>query len=382
MEPADRIAGIRRNVLALSVVPKRNVNSFVVQYRKWAFVTLVIAALAMGAYLASPFVPSLLWATVMAVLVYPVNRRFRKRFSESGSALFTTLFTLMVIGIPLMLIGTIVVMQLTGYANDFAHGASGPSGGGADAIFAQIDDLVHPIANKLGADDFAAKVWLENNREALTKGLGAFASTAAKSTGQTLFALVVAFLTLFFLIRDGHKLRDPALELIPIPRAKAEDILGRMQTTINAVFISVVLVAVIQGVMAGVLYYFTGVPAPLLWMVVTMVLCTIPLLGGPVIYIPMALLLASQGHYVQAAVLAGVGLGIISNVDNVLRPYIIGSQVNLHPMAIFFSLLGGVFAFGPVGIVVGPVVLTVLLALQEIIRERLRPAELAKISAE
>jgi len=357
------------------------VDSFAANYRKWAFATLVIIALGLGAYLIAPFVPSLLWASVMAVLVYPVFRQARKRYSENGSALFTTLFTILVIGLPLMIIGTVLVMQLSGYANDFAERAQMDSSGTSDAIFVQIDSIIHPIATKLGADDFAARIWLANNREAVTKGLGTFATTAARSTGQTLFALVISFLTLFFLVRDGHKLREPALELLPIPRDKAIEILARMQSTIHAVFMSVVLVAVIQGLMAGVLYYFTGVPAPLLWMVATMVLCTIPLLGGPVIYIPMALLLASQGHYVQAGILAGVGLLIISNVDNILRPYIIGSQVNLHPMAIFFSLLGGVLALGPVGIVAGPVILTVLLALQEIIRERLRPVEMAEAQA-
>jgi predicted PurR-regulated permease PerM len=117
--------------------------------------------------------------------------------------------------------------------------------------------------------------------------------------------------------------------------------------------------------------------------VATTVLCAVPLLGAPIIYVPLSLLLIAQGKYWQGITLAAVGFLLVSQSDNILRPFIIGARVDLHPMAIFFSLLGGIFAMGPVGIMVGPIVLTMLLALQEIIRERLKervPAEPAPAS--
>jgi predicted PurR-regulated permease PerM len=83
----------------------------------------------------------------------------------------------------------------------------------------------------------------------------------------------------------------------------------------------------------------------------------------------MSLLLVATGKPVNGLILAGIGFLIVSNIDNLLRPFIIGSQVELHPMAVFFSLLGGVLLFGPVGIMAGPMVLTILLALQDIVRE-------------
>jgi predicted PurR-regulated permease PerM len=177
------------------------------------------------------------------------------------------------------------------------------------------------------------------------------------------------------MLRDGERLREPALELIPLERAKAEDVLSKMSQTIHAVFIGVVLVALIQGTISGVAYVVCGVPSPLVWFVATTVLCAIPLLGAPLIYVPMALLLLSQGKTPQAIGLLVVGFGVVSQVDNLLRPFVIGARVNLHPMAIFFSLLGGVLALGPVGIMAGPVLLTILLALQDIIREKNRDAE-------
>jgi predicted PurR-regulated permease PerM len=94
----------------------------------------------------------------------------------------------------------------------------------------------------------------------------------------------------------------------------------------------------------------------------------IPLLGAPMVYVPVSLFLLANGHWVQAVILLAFGFGIVSNIDNFLRPLFIGSKTNLPYMAIFFSLLGGVFAFGPVGIMAGPVIMTLMLSLIEIVR--------------
>jgi predicted PurR-regulated permease PerM len=160
--------------------------------------------------------------------------------------------------------------------------------------------------------------------------------------------------------------------LVPLPRDRAEEILVKMSQTIHAVFVGVVMVAVVQGTIAGLAYWALGVPSPLVWFVATTVLCAIPLLGAPLIYIPLSLLLMARGDVWQGVVLLAIGFGLVSQIDNILKPWVIGARTNLHPMAIFFSLLGGVFALGPVGIMAGPVLLTLLLALQDIVRERNR----------
>lgn len=357
-------------------------NVFVARYRPIAFGSLVALTLFVAATLIAPFLPALLWAAVIAVLVNPIYKKFRKRLSPNWAATATTFLTIALIGVPLALVGTVLTLQITASAHQLAQ-SQGTNELSADQIFTELDRLIKPIAVQVGAPDFSLQGWLETNREGLVKNAGAVATAAAKATGQTLFTLVVAFLTLFFMLRDGHKLREPALELIPLTRERAEAILIRMEATIHAVFVGIVLVALIQGGIAGLAYWLTGVPSPLVWWVATTVLCAVPLLGAPIIYVPLSLLLIAQGKYWQGITLAAVGFLLVSQSDNILRPFIIGARVDLHPMAIFFSLLGGIFAMGPVGIMVGPIVLTMLLALQEIIRERLKekvPAEPAPAS--
>jgi predicted PurR-regulated permease PerM len=114
---------------------------------------------------------------------------------------------------------------------------------------------------------------------------------------------------------------------------------------------------------------------PHIWALVTFVFCTVPLLGAPIIYVPLALRLMAEGKLPQAIALLAVGFLVVSQVDNILRPFFIGARAKLHEMAVFFSLLGGVLALGPVGIVAGPVVLTLLLGLVDVLRTQRRLAE-------
>jgi predicted PurR-regulated permease PerM len=245
----------------------------------------------------------------------------------------------------------------------------------------EADKVIKPIAERLGKPDFTIQSWFEENRDELSKNGGAFAMKAITNIGLGVFTFVVAFLTLFFLLRDGHKLKEPALELIPLPTERSELVLERMAKTMQAVFIGVVMVALIQGLLAGVAYWAAGVPSPVVWCVVTIILCAIPLLGAPVAYVPLGIILMAQGNWLGGIGLIAFGFFIISQVDNFLRPFIIGSRVQLHPMAIFFSLLGGVFALGPVGLMAGPVLLTVVLALQDVIREKMTYSRQSKADA-
>ena len=285
------------------------------------------------------------------------------------ASLTMVLLTLMLIVVPIGLIGTYVGLEVNDFLTDIKQNKTNGSGKLTMAtVLNEVDARLEPISKQMGVE-LSLKDWVEENKEELTSKYSQPVAKFLIQLGRGAFTMVIALLTMFFLLRDGHKLRDPALELIPLPREKSEALLGQMAATIRAVFNSVVLVALIQGLIASIAYWLLGVPGAVLWGLVTMFFCIVPLVGAPAVYVPWALILASQGHYIEAVVLLGVGFGIISMVDNFLRPVFIGMHVELHPMAIFFSLLGGVLLMGPVGIMGGPLMLTILLALQKIVRE-------------
>lgn len=339
-------------------------------YSRAAFLGLVIAALLVALMLLEPFIHAIIWAVVLSVLTFPVYLRLKKRMNENAASILTVLFTMAVVVVPLATLGTICYSEISVVANEMQAGeASGQKSSSVDQLGTSLDKMLGPVLDRFNSD-FVPSKWIDENREELTKNITSAGGKILVSLGKGALGIVVALLTMFFMLRDGHRLRRPAVELLPWPEARTHDLLNRWIATIKAVFAGVVLVALIQGAIAGCLYVGVGAPQPLLLAVATAFLAMIPLLGPPVLFIPVAVLFLAQGAYWQAAVVAGVGFGIISQIDNLLRPIFISARISLPTIAIFFSLLGGVLFFGPVGIMAGPMLLTLLLVLQEHIREQ------------
>ncbi|HSI72885.1 MAG TPA: AI-2E family transporter [Fimbriimonas sp.] len=342
-------------------------------YRGLLLAGLVVGLLFIGAQMLLPFVPALLWATVLSILTYPLFERLTTRLSqtrylqggrsESAASLLVTLGTLIVICIPFVIIGVGLFLQIGGVTRELDGGLS------LDSVLAKVDETIKPLATQLGAQTFSFSDYVQEHRADIVSTLKQPVQRFAGQAGLTILTLVFALLTQFFMLRDGRKLIQPVVELSPLSAEKTNEIRQKVIATVKAVFTGTVLVALLQGAIIGITYALVGVPNALLLGVVSAILCIIPLLGAPVIYIPVALWLISQGQVTQGAIILGVGFVIVSQIDNVVKPFLIGGQVNLHPMAIFFSILGGIVVFGPIGVMAGPMLLTILIALQDVIRE-------------
>jgi len=351
-------------------------DGFSAKYRGIALGTLVFLVVVVGWLIVQPFLPALLWATVLTILTLPLTGRLQKRFdrvkwlkgdrSETVAALVSTLLTLVILLIPFAMVGFGIFLQLGGVTSSLEGNGDKVT---FDSVLTQIDASVKPIAQRLGAGDFSVGKYVNENREQLVSSIRQPLTNFVRQGGFTILTIVIALLTQFFMLRDGHRLRQPAIDLSPFDRERTEGLFHRISETVWAVFVGTVLVAIIQGAIIGITYAFVGVPNALLLGVISAVLCIIPLLGAPVVYIPVGLILLAQGKVTEALVILGVGFIIVSNIDNVLKPFLIGGRANLHPVAIFFSILGGVFLFGPIGVMAGPMVLTVLLSVIEVLRE-------------
>jgi predicted PurR-regulated permease PerM len=355
---------------------------FVDRYRGLAFGAILILSLVVGVSLILPFVPALLWAVVLSVLTFPLYRRMEKGLSryerfQAGhgatiASLFTTLFTLVLICVPFVIIGLGLFVQIGGVTADLA--AADPDGQGLtiETFLRQADQVLGPFLQSFGAGRFSIADYVAEHREQIAEILRAPVGRFAGQALFTLLTLVIALLTMFFMLRDGHRLREPALDLIPLPRDGSEAILARISETIRAVFIGTILVAILQGTIIGVAYEIAGVENALLLGVASVILCIVPLLGAPVLYVPVSIALFVQGNLQGALIVLLTGIVIVSNIDNFLKPFFISERVNLHPMGIFFSILGGVLMIGPIGVMAGPMLLTFVLAMQDIVRERLK----------
>lgn len=182
---------------------------------------------------------------------------------------------------------------------------------------------------------------------------------------QLFFSLGITALTVYFLFRDGESWLAWARRLAPVRSDLQEIVLNQFNQTITAVLYGSVVVAVVQGFFGAIGFWIVGLPAVVLWGSVMAMLSLVPLLGSFLVWFPAAIILLLQGEIWQGVFLIVWGVGVVGMADNFLRPIMIGSRARIPTLMIFLSLLGGVLAFGALGMVVGPLAVAVTVALLE-----------------
>jgi predicted PurR-regulated permease PerM len=254
------------------------------------------------------------------------------------------------------------------------------------------------LAQELGQQALAAVNALRNNltqnrftdfianRPALASSIETFTSSidinnAARSTAaylggnlagfvgtsvRVITQLVVMLFLLFFLFRDRAFAIDSLRSLLPLDGTETDEMLDRVGNTILATALGRLTIALVQGVLAGLAFWVLGVPGVILWAFTLTVCAMIPAFGAFLVWGPIAIYLGLNGHWGKAALLAIWGGMIVSTIDNILYPILVGSHLRAHTATILISILGGIAVFGPIGIVMGPVVFTIASTLLEI----------------
>lgn len=308
------------------------------------------------------FIVPAIWAAILAYVTWPVYNFFHKkvRFSSDMSAAIMTVGIALLIGVPLVfglfilqqealsLYGTLLHRIKAGYVDipDFIKELPG--------IGQQIKDTLWEINRDPEGTMRALKEWIQSH---LSYGKAAF-DVAMRSLAK----LGMALMTLFFFYRDGISLvRQIRQALRNIIGNRIDDYIDSVGKTTQAVVYGIGLTALAQALLAGVGYYFAGAPNPILLTLLTFIIALIPF-GTPFAWGGVALWLMSQGFATQGIGLALWGILVISWVDNLIRPIVISGATKIPFIIIFIGVLGGLTAFGFVGLFIGPVVLAIGLA--------------------
>jgi predicted PurR-regulated permease PerM len=217
--------------------------------------------------------------------------------------------------------------------------------------FEENVDLAGEVKNLLGAVSQSMTTWLAG-------------------TVWLIVQLLIMLLTLFFFLRDNERAVGALRHMVPLSNREANKVFRTVSDSIHATIFGTVAVAMLQGLMGSLIFFFMGIPGALLWGVVMGVLSIIPYLGAFVIWGPVALFLALSGDWWRAVGLTVYGMTAIGLIDNLLYPLLVGRRMRLHTLVAFFAIVGGVAAFGMSGIVLGPVIVAISLALVDIWRQR------------
>jgi predicted PurR-regulated permease PerM len=331
------------------------------------FRRLLVAALILGIVLLTfsvlrPFIVPLIWGGILAYVSWPLQQRIvRAMRGRNGLAsLLTTLLVTLAIVVPLVwLILMVQVEAVNGYAKVQTFLASKPSLPPALHDLPWIGAWAQGMLEQLSADPTAIReqlvMTLEQSSIEMSKLIGGVGRNVAK--------LFFAVLSMFFLLRDGPRLvREARAILEGILGPRVHDYLDAIGATTQAVVYALILGAIAQGTVAGIGYFFAGVEAPVLMGAITVLVALIPF-GAPLVWGSLSLWMLVNGHVGHGVFLMVWGLLIVSWVDNLVRPMVISNATRMPFLLVVFGVLGGVLAFGLVGLFIGPVLLAVSLAI-------------------
>lgn len=337
------------------------------QARWLVLLAAVMVALYLCWLMLKPFVNVLMWASVLTLTFIPIHQRILARTGRpSLSAALSTLFVMFVIGVPMGLVTWAIVREIM------------PAVGMLQSTIRRILDpdahYTGPVMRWLGE-----RVDVVEMRTRISEQLDVYGSQLAGSVvgivgdvvGIVVQALFVVFV-MFYLFRDGELARDALARALPLRNRQTYEVLVRVREVVGAGVKGVLVIATIQGTLGGIAFAALGLPSATLWGVVMIFLSLIPIAGAFVVWIPAVLYLAVTGAWVKAVLLLVAGL-VISLIDNLLRPRLIGKRAKLHELFIFFSVLGGLRLFGLIGVLLGPVVLAIALSLFDAFRHPAGP---------
>jgi predicted PurR-regulated permease PerM len=349
--------------------------------RVFALITTGLLALILLRIL-QPFTGAILWSLLLAFLLQPAQRALTRALGgrPGTSALLLTLAGIALILIPVASLAVVFARQ--------AGELVGRLQGMADRYHVtRMSDLLDvPILSR--AIDWVASIapvtgeqiqgWvIEGSRTLLAVLVAASGSLFAGALGVVVSGILTLFL-LFFFLRDGEEMARRLTRLIPLPPERKALLADHLSGVARAVAFGALLTALVQGTLVGIAFAIVGLPSPVVFGVLAAVAALLPLIGTALIWAPAAGVLVLQGRGGAAIFLVIWGLAVVSSVDNFLRPLLISGRAQISTLPVFLGLLGGIGAFGPIGIVLGPVVVALALALLRFAEESASEAEWAK----
>lgn len=305
----------------------------------------------------SPFITALALSIIIVTICYPLYLRIRRHVPKQNSSLaafLTTMIVLVIVIIPIILLSSLVVKEIVTFYQDLDSGNLT-----IQTAISVLEEKVQIIAPDFEIDISAQ---IKSTAQWLTGSLGAI----FKGTLSTIFIFFISMIGSFYFFRDGKEFLKVLIKASPLPDHEDQVIFERLARAVRSVATGTVLVAIIQGTLVAVGFTLFGIERAILWGAVASVGALMPGVGTTIVTAPAIIFLFYIGAIPQAFGLLLWSMLIVGLVDNLIGPYLISRGNNLHPFIILISVLGGIILFGPIGFVIGPVVVTLFLVLLEI----------------
>ena len=310
-----------------------------------------------------PFIPPVAFAVALAVATHRPYAWFKARLKrDTAAAAFAVLLTALLIVGPAVLIGNYIVREGINNLNQLRAG--GFDWRGSIAAQPRLGYWMTWVQERFD---------IETQIQRVTDALAGQATNFLKGSIAVVTQLAITLFVLFFLYKDETFALQKLYEAVPLSRNEAQLMFSRLAATIRATVNGSVTVAGIQAVLAAMMYVILGVPAPALWGATTFIAALIPVFGTVLVWGPIVFYLVAIGSWTKALILLTWGILAVGSIDNVLYPFLVGDKLRVHTVPTFFALVGGISLFGPAGLILGPLILAITLALIDIWWWRTQP---------
>lgn len=334
------------------------------------FLLLFAALVVLIGVIAWPFVTAAFLAFTLSILFAPFYRFALEkcRLHRYVASIATTIVISVCVLLPLAVMGTIVITQAGHFLQGFITQAE--VGSLADSIGTYLAGIHHSVENLIGQapplDDVRGAIFgaLKTGAEKLYQFSPRVLSTTLSVVGN--FFLTLLLLIVFF--AEGARLVEFMREIVPISSDHWRELSNEVRITIASSLSAALITSIAQGSLLGLGFWAAGFHQPYGWWLVAIILSLIPVIGAASCYLTATFLLLSMGNTKAAIIFLLYGFGVVSTIDNVIRSIVVRSTVRIHPVLLFLILIGAVNLVGPIGIVAGPVLLSIFLASLRIYR--------------
>ena len=308
--------------------------------------------------IAWPFASSLLLAVLLATVLHPANNRLSRRLRRPGLAsLLTTLATVIVLEV----IFGFVCYRVVKDAVKIQHALNQRSvdeGGWAAMVAHSTDRIADALATRLPVSKEIARDKLDAGIKSGAHYLFSKTQVVIRNIASIVVMSVLAAILLYYLLRHGESWLARGTALVPLSPHITANLLRVAHHSIVANVNGVLAVALAQGLFLSLGFWFVGIGSPLLWGMFGAIASVIPFVGATLVWVPFVIGLIFIGAYWKALVLGLWGGLVVGSLDNILRPWIVGAQEKEHPVLLGFAMLGGTYAFGPLGLILGPLAIS------------------------
>ena len=327
-----------------------------------ALFLITTVALALCFVITRPFVPALTWALALAIVVMPVHRWIERRVRHAnGAAFLSVVLVALTIVAPSYFIIQSVAREVTIGVDQIRAKLEGESSATLRQKYPRLGRIIAAVERQVD---------LNQTVQQAATAISSAAVNVVRGSVEGVIGLLVMFVFRFFFFRDRGPFITALRRFLPLTPAESEIVFQRVNDTVYATINGTIVVAFVQGILGGLMFWWLGLTAPFLWGTVMAALSLVPILGAFLVWIPAAIMLALQGSWIKAIILTVWGAVVIGLIDNILYPLLVGKRIRLHIVPVFIALIGGIMVFGGSGLILGPLIFALTMALFEVWRKR------------